>query len=103
LAPQNQVDPKTKKGGKMISIRNIKEYLKDHPKIPESKKQEILNKAKSFADPNGIISGGAIRAILAHRARKFLKEIIAEKHVKMAMEDIRKTANKKQGGKNGNS
>ena len=88
----------------MISIRNIELYLKDHPKIPESKKQGILKKAKEFADPNGIISGGAIRPILGHRAYKFLKEIMTEKHVKMAMEDIRKVSGKpKEGGKNGNS
>ncbi|MCX6745446.1 MAG: hypothetical protein NTX00_00330 [Candidatus Parcubacteria bacterium] len=88
----------------MISIRNIEEYLKDHPKIPAKNKEEILKKAKSFADPNGIISGGAIKNILGHRTQKFLKEIMAEKHIKMAMEDIRKESKKlKEGGKNENS
>jgi hypothetical protein len=78
----------------MISIRNVKQYLEDHPKIPASKRGEILKKAKSFADPNGIISGGAIRLILAHRTKKFLQEIMTEKHIKLAMEDLRKTAEK---------
>jgi len=78
----------------MISIRNIEEYLKDHPGIPAIKREEILKKAKSFADPNGIISGGAIRLILAHRTKKFLQEIMSEKHVKIGMADIRKTAKK---------
>ena len=85
----------------MISIRNIEEYLKDHPKIPAKNREEILQKAKSFADPNGIISGGAIKPILGPRTQKFLKEILTEKHVKMAMEDMRKGSIKsKEGEKN---
>jgi len=88
----------------MISIRNIELYLNDHPEIPAESRDEILKKAKSFADPNGVISGsGTLKTILGNLSETFLKEIIAiEMHIKMAMEDIRKGSNKsKEGGKNG--
>jgi hypothetical protein len=80
------------KGGKMISIRNIELYLNDHLEIPAKSREEILRKAKSFADPNGVISGGAIEDILGNQSKKFLKEIMAiEKHIKIALEDIKKS------------
>lgn len=72
----------------MISIRNVKKFLDDHPEF-ENKRQEIMEKARGLSD-KGLIGGGAIEPIMGGLTKQFLQELMSSAHRQIGHEDIRK-------------
>ena len=70
----------------MISVRNIKKFLDDHPEI--SNADEILVQAEELAK-NGILSGGAIKILFPKHINEFVQAIEHDpEHIEMGVKDI---------------